>query len=101
MTTIGVLQILVYFLVILAVTKPVGIYMARVFSGERTFLHPVLRPLERGLYWLGGVRENVEQRWTLYASSLLSFSLCSTVVLYALQLIQGKLPLNPMGFGTP
>ena len=64
MTAVGVAQILLFFALILATTKPLGMFMARVFEGERTFLHPLFRPLERGIYWLGGVREDVEQRWT-------------------------------------
>ena len=100
MTTNGILQIAVYFLVIVAVAKPMGVFMTRVFAGERTFLHPVLRPLERLCYKLGGVKEDVEQRWTQYAGSMLAFSIFSVVLLYALQRLQGFLPLNPMGFGT-
>jgi potassium-transporting ATPase potassium-binding subunit len=100
MTATGVFQILVYFALILALTKPIGIYMARVFEGQPTFLHRILRPLERGIYRLGGVREDVEQRWTQYTASLLSFSLFGVTLLYLLQRIQGWLPLNPMSFGT-
>ena len=99
MTTIGVLQIAVYFTVLLMLTKPLGRYMARVFQGERTFLHPVLRPLEKLIYALGGVKENVEQRWTQYTASLLSFSLVSFAVVYAIQRLQRHLPLNPQHFG--
>ncbi|MBN9663837.1 MAG: potassium-transporting ATPase subunit KdpA [Acidobacteria bacterium] len=98
MTTLGVLQILVFFTVILAVTKPLGVFMTRLFAGERTFLHPVLRPVEKLLYALGGVDEKEEQRWTKYTASLLSFSLFSFVVLYLLQRLQGVLPANPQGF---
>jgi K+-transporting ATPase ATPase A chain len=91
---------LVYFLLILAVTKPLGWYMTRVFAGERTFLHPALRPIERLCYAAGGVEESAEQRWTQYAASLLSFSLFSFLILYLLQRLQGYLPLNPRGFGA-
>jgi potassium-transporting ATPase potassium-binding subunit len=100
MTANGLLQIGVFFLLILVATKPLGAYMTRVFNGEKTFLHPILRPLERLCYALGGVKEDVEQRWTQYAASLLSFSLFSFVSLYLLQRLQGLLPFNPMGFGT-
>ena len=79
MTTSGVLQIIIYFGVLLALTKPLGSYMARVYEGQKTFLHPVLRPLERVVYAFGGVREEVEQRWTQYAASLLAFSVVSFV----------------------
>ena len=100
MTLIGVAQIVVYLLLILAVTKPLGTFMTRVFEGERTFLHPVLRPLEKLLYKLGGVREDVEQRWTRYAASLLSFSLFAFVILYAMQRLQAWFPFNPQRFGA-
>jgi K+-transporting ATPase ATPase A chain len=100
MTTIGILQILVFFGLILLLTKPVGLFMSRLFQGERTFLHPALRPLEVLLYRLCGVREHEEQRWTQYAASLLSFSLVSFLFTYALLRLQGLLPLNPQGFGV-
>ena len=100
MTSIGILQILAFSGLILLVTKPVGLFMSRLFQGERTFLHPVLRPLEVLIYKLCGVRETEEQRWTQYAASLLSFSLVSFVFVYVFQRLQGHLPLNPQGFGT-
>ncbi len=100
MTSIGILQILVFFGLILLVTKPVGLFMSRLFQGERTFLHPVLRPIEALVYKLCGIREGQEQRWTEYAASLLSFSLFSFLFVYGLQRLQGYLPLNPQGFGT-
>ena len=100
MTSIGILQILVFFGVILALTKPVGLFMSRLFQGERTFLHPVIRPVERLVYKLCGVREDQEQRWTQYAASVLAFSLFAFVFPYALMRLQGLLPLNPQGFGA-
>ena len=100
MTSNGVLQILVFFGLILVVTKPIGLFMSRLFQGERTFLHPVIRPLEVLVYKLCGVREDEEQRWTQYAASLLSFSIFSFLFVYAFQRLQGHLPLNPQGFGT-
>jgi K+-transporting ATPase ATPase A chain len=100
MTSQGILQILFYFAVLLALTVPLGSYMALVYEGQRTFLHPILRPLERLLYALGGVREEVEQRWTQYAASLLAFSLICFVLTYALQRLQGVLPLNPAALGA-
>ncbi len=100
MTTNGVLQILVFFGLILLVTKPVGLFMSRLFQGERTFLHPVLRPIESLIYKLCGVGESEEQRWTQYAASLLSFSIFSFLFVYAFQRLQGLLPLNPQGFGS-
>ncbi len=101
MTPSGFLYIAVYFLVLLALTKPLGLFMARVFEGERTFLHPVLRPLEKLIYKICGVRETSEQRWTQYAGSILAFSLVSVLFVYAIQRLQGLIPLlNPMGFST-
>ncbi len=100
MTPNGILQIAVFFLLILALAKPMGSFMTKVFAGERTFLHPVLRPVERLCYAIGGVKESVEQRWTQYAASLLAFSIFSFLILYLMQRLQGVLPLNPMGFGT-
>ena len=96
----GIGYIVVYFLVLLALTKPLGLFMAHVFEGERTFLHPFLRPLERLVYRLCGIREDSEQRWTQYAASILAFSLVSFLFVYAIQRLQGLFPLNPMGFST-
>lgn len=100
MTSYGLLQIAVYLLILVALTKPVGLFMARLFSGERTFLHPVLRPVERAIYRLSGVKENNEQRWTQYTASLLAFSIVCFVFVYLIQRLQGFLPFNPQGFGT-
>jgi K+-transporting ATPase ATPase A chain len=99
MTSIGLLQIFLFFLVLLALTKPLGAYMARLFEGERTFLHPVVRPLERLVYKLCGVDESNEQHWTHYAGSLLAFSLAGILLTYLIQRVQGILPFNPQGFG--
>jgi len=95
MTLNGWLQILFFFLLVLAVTKPLGIFMARVFNRERTFMDPLLRPLERLLYRVTGVDENREMGWIEYAISMLLFSVVSMVVLYALQRLQLHLPYNP------
>jgi K+-transporting ATPase ATPase A chain len=100
MSTIGIAEIAIYFLIVLAVTKPMGVFMARLFEGQRTFLHPVLRPVERLWYRLCGIQEDAEQRWTQYAGSLLAFSLVSFFFVYLIQRLQGYLPLNPQGFGT-
>ena len=100
MSALGVYQILFFFLVILALTKPMGMFMARVFEGERTFLHPVLRPLEVLLYKLSGVREDVEQHWTTYAGAMLAFHAAKFLFVYGIMRLQGWLPLNPMGFST-
>lgn len=98
MTTNGWLQIFVFLGLIFLVTKPLGIFMARVFGGERTFLDPVLRPIERLLYRVTGVDEKHEMRWTEYATSMLLFSAVSMLVLYLIERIQGMLPLNPQHF---
>lgn len=100
MTTNGILQIVVYFAVIALLAKPVGLYMARLFAGKRTFLHVVLRPVERLCYRLTGVSEQTEQRWTQYAGSLLAFSFFSFLFVYLMQRLQGVLPLNPAGLGA-
>src|SRR5436190_13746313 len=100
MTSTGIGQILVFFGLILLVTKPVGLFMSRLFQGERTFLHPVLAPVERLVYRLCGIRKDQEQRWTQYTASLLGFSLCAFLFPYALMRLQGLLPLNPQGFGA-
>src|SRR5271169_1833137 len=101
MTSLGVFNIVFYFLVIVALTKPMGAFMAKIFQGERTFLHPVLRPLERLIYACCGVREETEQKWTQYAASLIAFSAFSFLFAYLIQRLQGVLPLNPMGFSGP
>ena len=101
MTWIGIAQIVVFFLILLAITKPLGTFMYRVFEGERTFLHPIFRPLERLIYRLGGVREDEEQSWVAYSASMISLSIFSFLFVYLLQRLQGHLPLNPMHFSTP
>src|SRR5690348_15166975 len=95
MTLNGWLQIIFFLVLILLVTKPLGVFMAHVFNRERTFLDPVLGPVERLIYRLARVDANREMRWTEYAVSMLLFSLVSMLVLYALQRLQGHLPLNP------
>ncbi len=95
MTANGWLQILLFLAVVLAVTKPLGVFMARVFNRERTFLDPVLRPIERLIYRLTAVDENHEMRWYEYAGAMLLFSVVSMLLLYALQRLQGVLPFNP------
>ncbi len=97
MTFNGWLQILIYIGILLLLVKPLGGYMTRVFTGERTFLSFVLRPVERGLYRLAGTDEREEQHWTTYSVSMLLFSLAGFIVLYALQRLQGSLPYNPAG----
>jgi K+-transporting ATPase ATPase A chain len=88
MTSVGVLQIAILYGLIFVFTKPLGAYMARAFQGKRTFMHPVMRPLEVLTYRLVGVREDSEQRWTKYTASLLSFSIFGFVLVYLLQRAQ-------------
>ena len=95
MTAIGWLQAIIFFLLVLAVTKPLGTYMARVFQGERTWLTPVFAPLEKLVYRLCGVRENEEMPWYVYALSMLAFSLVGLAYLYLLLRTQKWLPFNP------
>ena len=97
MTVNGWLQIALYCVLLILITKPLGGYMTRVFAGERTLLSPVLRPLERGLYGVSGVDEKQEQHWVTYAIAMLAFSFAGFVVLYALQRLQAVLPFNPAG----
>src|ERR1700687_1970074 len=103
MTTNGWMQIFVFLAVILALTKPLGVYMARVFNGQRTFLDPMVRPIERLLYRVTGVDEKQEMRWTEYAVTMLLFSGASMLLLYLLERAQLLLPwLNPQKFaGVP
>jgi potassium-transporting ATPase potassium-binding subunit len=95
MTNLGIVQIAIFFGLIFVFTKPLGIYMARVFQGQRTFMHPVLRPLEVLIYRLIGVREDAEQRWNRYTAALLSFSIFGFILVYLLLRVQTFLPLNP------
>ncbi|MBV8799549.1 MAG: potassium-transporting ATPase subunit KdpA [Alphaproteobacteria bacterium] len=98
MTANGWLQIAIYCAIVIALTKPFGGYMTRVFNGERTFLSLVLRPIERALYALCGVREDEDQHWTAYAVAMLAFSFAGFVILYLLQRLQGLLPFNPQHY---
>ena len=100
MTINGWLQIALFCVLVALLVKPLGGYMTQVFTGERTLLTPILRPIERGLYWLCGVRESDEQHWTVYAVSMLAFSVAGFLSLYALQRLQNVLPFNPQGFGA-
>jgi potassium-transporting ATPase potassium-binding subunit len=95
MTNNGWFQILFFLLVVLALTKPLGSFMTRVFNREKTFLDPVMRPIEKLVYRLTGVDETKEMRWTEYAGAMLMFSGVTMFVLYLLQRLQNHLPLNP------
>src|SRR5579863_5282885 len=100
MTVNGWLQILLFLVLIFLVTKPLGIYMARVFNREKTFMDLVLRPIERLLYRVTGVDEKHDMRWTEYATAMLLFSMVSMIVLYFMERLQGYLPFNPQKFGA-
>jgi K+-transporting ATPase ATPase A chain len=100
MTANGVGQILVFLAIIAALAVPLGTYMARVFSGERTLLSPILAPLEKLLYRLSGIDEKREQNWATYTVAMLLFNLFCFVSLYALLRLQGFLPFNPQGMGA-
>jgi K+-transporting ATPase ATPase A chain len=95
MTLIGWIQIILYCAVVVALVKPLGWYMTRVFNGESTFLSPVLRPVERGLYWIGGVDERREQHWLTYTVAMLLFHVGGFLIIYGLMRLQALLPLNP------
>ncbi|MGA9642229.1 MAG: potassium-transporting ATPase subunit KdpA [Terriglobales bacterium] len=100
MTANGWFQIFLFLAIILAITKPLGVFMAKVFSRERTFLDPVLRPIERLLYRVTGVDDKHEMRWTEYAFAMLLFSGASMLLLYLIERVQQFLPLNPQKFGA-
>jgi potassium-transporting ATPase potassium-binding subunit len=97
MTIIGWIQIALFSVIIILIARPFGGYMTRVFTGERTFLSPVLRPVERAVYWCCGVDEKEEQHWLTYAVAMLLFSGVGFLTLYALQRLQWYLPFNPQG----
>src|SRR5258705_1222482 len=97
MTVIGWIQIILYCAIIVALVKPLGWYMTRVFNGERTFLSPILRPVEAGLYWIGGVDERREQHWLTYAVAMLLFHVGGFLIIYAVMRLQAVLPVNPAG----
>jgi potassium-transporting ATPase potassium-binding subunit len=100
MTIAGWLQIGLFIGALTLLVKPLGSYMARVFQGERTFLHPVIGPLERALYRAAGVKQDDEMKWQTYALAMLAFNMAGLLAVYVLQRIQGALPLNPLGLGA-
>ena len=97
MPFIDLIQMVLYVVLIVAAAKPVGTFLFKVFTGERTFLHPVLAPVERGIYGMVGVDPQGEMTWVAYAVSMFMFSGVCILVLYALLRLQGVLPLNPAG----
>lgn len=95
MTVVGWIQILLYCAIVVALVKPLGGYMTRVFNGERTFLSPILRPVESGLYWISGVNEKREQHWLTYTVAMLLFHAGGFIIVYAVMRLQAVLPFNP------
>jgi potassium-transporting ATPase potassium-binding subunit len=100
MTLNGILQIVIYFVVLIALVKPLGAYMARVYESESTILDRVLDPIARLIYRLSGVNPQVEMNWKTYVVAMLLFNLFGLIVVYVLQRVQGALPLNPQGLGA-
>src|ERR1700754_965701 len=97
MTVIGWIQILLFGGIVVALVKPLGLYMTRVFSGERTFLSPILGPVEAGIYRVGGVDAKREQHWLTYTIAMLLFHVGGFLILYAVLRLQAVLPFNPAG----
>jgi potassium-transporting ATPase potassium-binding subunit len=95
MTIVGWIQIVLFCVIVIALVKPLGAYMTHVFNGDRTWLSPVLRPVERAIYWAGGVDERHEQGWLMYTIGMLFFHVGGFVILYALLRFQASLPFNP------
>lgn len=100
MTMIGWLQIILYCAIVVALAKPLGWYMTRVFNGGRTFLSPVLRPIEAGIYWISGVDEKREQHWLTYTVSMMLFHVGGFLTIYSVMRLQPVLPFNPAGQGA-
>jgi K+-transporting ATPase ATPase A chain len=94
------LQLIFYMVFLIALARPLGTFMARVYQGERTLLDPVMRPVERFIYRLSGVKADEEMNWKVYAIAMMLFNILGLLVVYLLQRLQGFLPLNPQGFGA-
>jgi len=94
------LQLIFYMVVLIALAKPIGTFMARVYQGEKTFLDPVMRPVEKLIYRLSGVHPDEEMNWKVYAITMMLFNGLGLLAVYAFQRLQGFLPLNPQGFGA-
>jgi K+-transporting ATPase ATPase A chain len=93
----GIAQIAVYFLILLLIIKPMGLYLTAVFTGKRTWLSPALQPVEKAIYWISGVDEQREQDWKIYTAAMLIFEAAGVLLLYAIERLQDHLPLNPAG----
>ena len=94
------IQLIFYLVVLIALAKPLGSFMAKVYQGEHTFLDPVLRPVERFIYRISGVNPEEDMNWKVYAVAMLVFNILGLIVVYLLQRLQGFLPLNPQGLGA-
>jgi K+-transporting ATPase ATPase A chain len=94
------IQLVFYIVVLLLLAKPLGSFMAKVYQGERTFLDPILKPVERFLYRLSGVKAEEEMNWKVYAIAMMLFNVIGLLVVYSIQRLQGFLPLNPAGLGA-
>ena len=99
MTTNGIIRIVLFLVVVFLLVKPVGTYMAKVYEGERTFLDRVLKPFERWLYRICLIDAQADMPWQTYTIALLVFTIVGMLLLYALQRLQGVLPLNPQAMG--
>src|SRR6201992_4443994 len=97
MTAIGWTQIILYCAIVVALVKPLGWYMTRVFNGEAAFLSPVLQPVETGLYWISGVDAKREQHWLTYTVAMLLFHVGGVLIIYGLMRLQALLPFNAAG----
>ena len=100
MTANGILQLVAYLVVLVLITKPMGVFLTKVFRNERNFLTPVMGPLERLIYRLCGIKPESEMKWTAYSGAVLMFSVVSAVVLYGILRLQNILPWNPQAFGA-
>jgi K+-transporting ATPase ATPase A chain len=102
MTPNGILQCVLYFVAILLVTKPMGIFITKVFRNERTFLTPILGPIERAIYKICRIQSEQEMKWTVYSGAMLMFSVVSMLTLYSIMRLQNMLPFNPAALlGVP
>ena len=100
MTSNGWFQIAIFFAAVLLVTKPLGVFLWRVFERKSTWLDPVLRPIEKLVYRASGIKEQKEMRWTEYGAAMLTFSGISLILLYLIERVQQWLPFNPQKLGA-
>ena len=98
--TNAIVQVGLFFIIVALISVPLGLYMARIFNDERTFMDPVLRPLEKLIYRVCGIHPATEMTWSEYVISMLLFSMAGMIVLYAMQRLQQILPFNPQGMGA-